>query len=308
MAKYLIIGGAGFIGSALADGLLIKGNEVVILDNLSAKPLNKINVGNKMYKVDIDNENIVLDIFKKEKPDFVYHLAGVINLRKSVTDALFLKDLNFLKRTKIILNACKESNIKKIIFVSSGGAIYENAKNVPTSESYLASPKSLYGLANLMIEKYIQLYYQNFNLNYTIARLSNVYGPGQWESGIVPSIIISLFKKERPIIFGNGKQTRDFVYIEDVVSALVILAKSGKNEIYNIGIGKEITLNKIIELIKSALSSKIPAKYEKSKNSGGKRSALNISKIKKDLNWKPVVSFDQGIKKTIDFYVKYKFK
>ena len=137
--------------------------------------------------------------------------------------------------------------VKRFVFVSSGGAIYENAGVIPTSEKYPASPSSLYALANLIIEKYIEIYCKNYNLDFTIARLSNVYGPGQWESGIIPSIIIKILKNESPVIYGTGKQTRDFIYIDDAVEALIMLAEKSKNGIYNIGTGKEISLNKVFE-------------------------------------------------------------
>lgn len=304
MKKYIIIGGAGFIGSALADKLSSDKNKVVVIDNFSANPAKKNNPKVKNYKTDVESEKEILRILKKEKPDFVFHLAGAINLRKNIADPLFSKDLNFLQRTKIVLNACSENNVKKIIFISSGGAINENAFKIPTPENYLSCPRSLYGMANLMIEKYIKLYCQNYNLNFVIARLCNVYGPGQWKSGIIPSLIISILKKQRPIIFGKGSQTRDFIYIDDAVLALIVLAKKGKNEIYNIGTGKEVNLNKIFKLVKDLLDSKINAKYQKAKNLEVQRSALDIGKIKKELGWSPIVSIQEGIRKTINYYDK----
>lgn len=299
MQKYLIIGGAGFIGSHLSEELLGQGNKIVIIDNASIKITSpKI----KSYKISIDDRKKVFGIFKKEKPDFVFHLAGAINLRRPIEDPLFIKDIDFLSRTAIILEACKENNVKKIVFVSSGGAIYENAKIIPTKEDYFASPNSLYGSASLMIEKYIALYCNNHAMHFTIPRVSNVYGPRQWQSGFIPATITKLLKKESPVIFGTGNQTRDFIYISDLVEALIILVKKGKNEIYNVGSGKEITLKKVFAEIKSLSDSNISATYKNAKISETQRSVMNIKKIQKEFNWSPKTNFTQGLLKTIEWH------
>ncbi|MBI3337218.1 MAG: NAD-dependent epimerase/dehydratase family protein [Candidatus Staskawiczbacteria bacterium] len=306
MKKFLIIGGGGFIGFHLSETLLKLGHSVVIIDDFSTSiNFGKINSKIKVYKTDIDNLNRVKDIFKKEKPDFVYHLAGAINLRRQITDSLFAKDLNILARTKIILDACLENNVKKIIFISSGGAIYENAKIVPTAEDYSVHPVSLYGLANLMIERYIELYHKENNLNFIILRLSNVYGPRQWKSGIIPSIIIKILKKEKPIIYGDGIQTRDFIYIDDAVNALILAAEIEKRGIYNVGSGKEIRINEIFRITKNFLNTKIVPIHKNLKEQETKRSLLGIKKIKKDFGWQPKVGIKEGLDKTIEWFQKH---
>lgn len=299
MKKYLIIGGAGFIGSHLSEALLSRGNKVVIIDSA---PFASSKI--KAYKVNADDSKKVTGVFKKEKPDFVFHLAGAINLRREITHPLFLKDMDFLSRAKIILDACKKNNVKKIIFISSGGAIYKNAKTIPTAENYLAHPASLYGLANLAIEKYIELYCKNSKMHFSIARLSNVYGPRQWESGFIPAMIIKMLKEESPVIYGNGNQTRDFVYVDDAVSALIMLAEKGGTQTYNIGSGKEISLNKVFTLIKELLGVKIKTAHKAKKVFETKRSAVDIKKIKKELGWKPKTDIKEGILKTIEWFKK----
>ena len=304
MKKFLIIGGAGFIGSHLSETLLKLGYSAVIIDDFSTNALKKINSKIKIYKTDIESLDKVKDIFKKEKPDFVYHLVGAINLRRQITDPLSIKDLDILGRTKLILDICLESKVKKIIFISSGGAIYESAKVIPTPEDYLVHPTSLYGLANLMIEKYIELYYRKNNLNFVILRLSNVYGPRQWKSGIIPSIIAKLLKKERPIIYGNGIQTRDFIYIDDAISALILATEKGKREIYNVGSNKEISFNEIFTVIKNLLDAKNSPIYKKSTAQETQRSAMDIAKIKKEFGWQPKIDLKKGILKTIEWFQK----
>ena len=300
--KFLITGGAGFIGSHLAEDLLKLGHKVIIIDDFSSSAVEKIGPKIKIYKTDVENFDKIREIFKKEKPDIVYHLAGVINLRHRITSPLFVKTMDILGRTKIILDSCLANNVKKIIFISSGGAIYENAKVIPTPQDYPAHPMSLYGLANLIVEKYIESYYKEYGLNFMILRLSNVYGPRQWGSGIIPSIIMKILKKEKPIIYSDGNQTRDFIYINDAVEASIMLAERGKNGIYNIGTGKEISLNEIFKLIKDISNIKVNPMRKNLKVAEARRSALDIKKIKKEFGWYPKTNIKEGLEETIDWY------
>ncbi len=302
MKKYLIIGGAGFIGSHLSEALLSQGNNVVIIDNASTASIRIHNSKIKSYKINIEEAKKVANVFEKEKPDVVFHLAGAISLRRVIADPLFLKDMHFLSRTKIILDACKKHKIKKIVFISSGGAIYESAKVIPTKEEYPAHPSSLYGLANVITEKYIELYGKNYNLDFTIARLSNAYGPRQWQSGFIPATIIKMLKKESPVIYGTGNQTRDFIYIDDVVKALIMLAKKGNNEIYNVGSGKEVSLNEVFKLTKDFLGAKIKPLYKNLSVLETRRSAIDTEKIKKEFGWHPKTNIKEGLLKTIKWY------
>lgn len=303
--KYLIIGGAGFIGSHFSEALLKSGNKVVIIDDFSTGKKENTLPDAKTYHADIDNAGQVDSIFKKEMPDFVYHFAGVINLRRPVTDPLFLKSLDVLGRINLVLDACRKYRVKKIVFIASGGAIYENASKVPTKEDYPAHPASLYGLANVMIEKYMEVYHKEHGLPYVILRLSNVYGPRQWESGIIPSLITKNLNNQKPVIYGNGSQTRDFVYVDDVVSALLLA--SGKNAagIYNVASTKEVSVNNLLALIRQ-LTGHHGAKplHMTSKEQGVKRSALSIQKIKKEFAWLPKTSLKKGLEKTVEWFKK----
>jgi len=304
MGKYLIIGGAGFIGSHLCEALLAAGNNVVVIDDFSTGAMKDVDPKINMHNANIDDADEVARIFEQEKPDVVYHLAGAINLRRPIKDPLFLKSLNVLGRTKIILDACKATQVKKLVFISSGGAIYENANQVPTDEQYPAHPTSLYGLVNLATEKYIELFSKSHNLPYVILRLSNVYGPRQWETGIIPSLIMHLLRKESPTINGDGTQTRDFIYIEDVVEACMMAVNgAGITGIYNVGSQQEVSLNEIFESVKRILDEPgTKAIYQTSVLQESKRSALDIQKIKQEINWQPNVSLQEGLKKTIAWF------
>ncbi|MBM3206357.1 MAG: NAD-dependent epimerase/dehydratase family protein [Candidatus Staskawiczbacteria bacterium] len=303
MSKYFIIGGAGFIGSHLSEKLFNLGNQVVVLDNFSTGNKKNINEKITFHAINIDDEKELEKVFSKEKPDVVFHLAGVINLRRKIDDPLFESDLDFLSRTEKIIKACSKVNVKKIVFISSGGAIYQNATQVPTKESYLAHPSSLYGLANLMIEKYIEIFCKTKKINYALLRLGNVYGPRQWTTGIIPSLILSLKNNESPVIYGDGTQTRDFIYIDDVVEGIIASAEKLGSETYNLGSGKEISLNQAFKTIGDLLNIKgIKPMYMEVNDQDTKRSSLDISKIEKETDWHPIVAFEDGLKKTIEWF------
>ncbi|MCK4520284.1 NAD-dependent epimerase/dehydratase family protein [Candidatus Parcubacteria bacterium] len=299
--KNLILGGGGFIGSHLSEALIKNKNDVVVIDHFSASSKNILPSQVKIYNLDISSP-LVKKIFREEKPDFVFNLAGPIHLRRGISDPLFENGFDVIKGFKKILDYSHTFQIKKLIFASSGGAIYESAKILPTSEDYPAHPSSLYGRANLILERLLEEYYKSHKLNFIILRLSNVYGPRQWESGAIPSFINRIKKDKSPIIYSHGQTTRDFIFIEDVIRAFLISAKSKEIGIFNVGSSQEITLNEVIQKISKILGKNIEPKYYPKKNEIT-RSFLNYAKIKKQLKWKPCIDFDEGLKKTIDWYL-----
>lgn len=299
--RCLITGGAGFIGSHLTDELIKQGYQVIVIDSLLRDKKQDLNSEIKLYRFDIINPK-VFDVFKKEKPDIVYHLAGPINLRSKINDPLLNKGLNVFRGTKRILDYSHILNIKKFIFVSSAGAIYSGSRVIPTPEDYLSHPTSFYGLANLILERLLEEYHKMYKLNSIILRLSNIYGPRQWGSGVIPSFINQISRNKSPVINNDGKQTRDFVYIDDVVRALLIIAKTKKTGIFNVGSAQEISLNELFKKIIVILNLKIKPSYNFAEKEETQRSALDCSKIKKELNWEPKVNLEEGLKRTIDWF------
>ena len=318
--KILVTGGAGFIGSHLVDALIERGYKVVVIDNLSTgkkENLNpaffkksKVSAKAKFYKVDICSPK-VSEIFAKEKPEIVFHLAAQINVRKSVEDPISDAKTNILGSLNIIKSFIREIGVQslehsrnsKFIFASSGGAIYGKVQKIPTPENYLPNPISPYGIAKLTIERYLKFYKETFGLNFISLRFANVYGPRQdpkGEAGVVSIFIDKILKRERPIIFGSGNQTRDFVFVEDVVSALLkAIEYQGNKEVFNIGTGIETSINELEELISKIIDKKIQPKFEPAKPGDLKRSCLDISLAKKELKWKPKYNLENGLKKTI---------
>jgi len=284
--KILILGGSGFIGRHLTEELLKNSNKVVIVDK--KKPANKKAA---FYKVDAESRKALKNVFNKEKPAVVFYLAGAINLREKFSD----ENLNILLKTKIIIDFCLEYRVKKLIFLSSA-SVYGNAKKVPTPESHEGFAGSIYGIANQLIEKQIS----ESGVPFVILRLANVYGPGQWKTGIIPATIIKFLNGESPIINGNGNQTRDFIYVTDVVKAsLLAMSRSG---IYNVGSGKDFSIKKITGMIKNMLNSKIEPAYKANKHGGVKKNLLDTTKIKEDFHWNPKINLQEGLDKTIEYY------
>jgi UDP-glucose 4-epimerase len=306
--KILVTGGAGFIGSHLVDALIERGHKVVVIDNLSTGKKENINKKAKFYKIDICSPKIG-EIFKKEKPEIVFHFAAQINVRKSVEDPLFDAKVNILGSLNVIQNFLQlpTSNFQlpTFIFASTGGAIYGETKKIPTPENHPANPISPYGIAKLTVENYLRFYKENFGLKFISLRFSNVYGPRQdpkGEAGVVAIFIEKLSKGERPTIFGDGNQTRDFIFVEDAVSAcLKAMEYKGEKEIFNIGTGIETSINELYEIISKLLRTKIKPKYAPEKPGDLKRSCLDISLAKRELKWRPKYNLEKGLRETIKF-------
>ena len=302
--KILITGGAGFIGSNLTDEL-IKSHQVIIVDNLSTGQRKNLNSQAKFYQIDIRDPKIS-KIFEKEKPKIVFHLAAQINVRKSVENPIRDAEINILGSLNLLEN-CKKFGIKKIIFTSTGGAIYGESNIIPTPETYSAWPLSPYGIAKFAIEKYLNYYYKSFGLSYIALRLANVYGPRQnaeGEAGVVAIFCNRILKEQRPTIFGDGKQTRDFIFVEDVVEAAILALNKDKIGIFNVGMGRETSINEIFQKLRQLTGKEIEAVYAPAKKGDVRRSCLNYFEIKNEFGWEPKHTLEQGLTKTLESIIK----
>ncbi len=300
MSKILVTGGAGFIGSTLVDKLISEGHDVVIIDDLSSGKKDYVNAKAKLYEIDICSSKIE-KVFKKEKFDFVYHLAAQIDVRKSVSDPAFDNKINALGGLNIIMNA-HASGVKKIIFSSTGGAIYGEAEEIPTTESSPTYPVSPYGIHKLTVEKYLNYYFQVYGLNYTVLRFANVYGPRQFkggEAGVIAIFIDNAVKNLESMQFGDGLQTRDFVYVDDVVRGLYLALNIDCQSEINIGSGIETNLLNICSSIEKALDGPIKVKEMPGKPGEQRRSCLSYERAKEVLDWQPQINLEEGIKRTI---------
>lgn len=303
MSKILVTGGAGFIGSNLVDALIEKGYQVVVVDNLYSGKKENINKKAKFYEVDICDKNLE-EVFKKEKPEIVDHHAAQIDLRKSVADPLFDAKVNILGSINL-LNNCLKYGVKKIIFASTGGAIYGDASVLPTPEDYPAWPVSPYGIAKLTVEHYLYFYYTAYKLPYIALRYGNVYGPRQdphGEAGVVAIFTQKMLERKKPIINGDGKQTRDFVFVGDVVNANLLALKSNFVGPINIGTGIQTNVNKIFRILNNLTGKKAKEVHGEAKTGEQKTSCLSIKRAKKILGWEPKVELEEGLKRTVEYF------
>lgn len=301
--KILVTGGAGFIGSHLVDQLIKEDHKVVVIDNLSTGKKENLNPKAKFYKIDICDEKIS-QIFKKEKPEIVFHYAAQINARQSVKDPIFDAKVNIFGSLNILEN-CRKFNIKKIIFASSGGEIYGDAKEIPTSETYFPSPISPYGVGKLTIEKYLDAYFKLFKIPYIALRYGNVYGPRQnpdGEAGVVAIFIGKMLKNEQPLIHGDGRQTKDYIFIDDAIDATILSFKKDFKGILNIGTGRETSVLEIFYKLEELTNSQVEEKHIALPPCGFKRGCLSIKKTKKELGWQPKYSLDEGLRKTVEWF------
>lgn len=303
--KILVTGGAGFIGSHVVDALINKNHEVVVVDNLSTGKKENVNSKSKLIEEDITNFSAIENIFTKENPEIIYHLAAQIDVRKSVADPLSDAKTNILGGINLVKLA-HEHQVKKFIFSSTGGAIYGDTDERPTPESHSESPLSPYGIAKLTIDKFLYYYHEVFGLNYTSLRYGNIYGPRQnphGEAGVVAIFLNKMLQGNQPVINGDGLQSRDYAYVEDVARAnLLALEHADKNGIYNIGTGVETDVNELFSQINTHFKNKFQEVHGPAKLGEQKTSCLSYKKITRELGWEPQVDFSTGIHHTFEWF------
>lgn len=303
--KILVTGGAGFIASHIVDAYIDLGFEVVVLDNLSSGKKSFVNSRAKLYHEDLLDFKKVKKILLSEKPDIINHHAAQISVRDSVSDPINDAKVNILGFINL-LEAAKVIHIRKVIFASSGGAIYGDAKILPTPESYQPLiPLSPYGINKLSSEYYLNYYYHVFKIPFIALRYSNVYGPRQnphGEAGVVAIFTLKLLKGEIPIINGDGLQTRDYVYVGDVVEANRKAVISDKVGAFNIGTSKETNVIEIFKIIQRFTGGNLQVKYGPIKTGEQKRSCLDCKIAAKKIGWEAEVNLEKGLQKTIKYF------
>jgi UDP-glucose 4-epimerase len=305
--KSIVTGGAGFIGSTLVDKLINLGHNVVVIDNLYSGRRDYVNASAKFYEVDICNEVKIKEIFDHESADgdidYVFHLAAQIDVRLSVKDPVFDNQVNVLGSLNILDNAYRHG-VKKIIFASTGGALYGGAEEIPTLETYPTYPFSPYGIHKLTFEKYLSYYYKVYGQKYTSLRFANIYGPRQYkggEAGVVAIFIDNAVADKVSFINGDGLQTRDFVYVDDVVNAFVVASQSDYVGEVNISTGIENNLLDILSAIEKALSREVMKEFRPALAGEERRSCLDYTKAKQIFDWQPTIFIDEGVNRTIEW-------
>ena len=301
--KVLVTGGAGFIGSHLVDRLVQEGNQVIVIDNLSTGKRKQVNKKAQFYKMDIRSKRIER-VFRKERPLIVVHLAAQMNVRLSTEDPGFDAEVNILGTVNLLEHAVKHG-VRKLSFASSGGAVYGEQEVFPAWESHRTDPMSPYGISKLAGEKYLAYYTNTTGLRHVVLRFGNVYGPRQepeGEAGVIAIFSKLMLDGGQPIINGTGKQTRDFVYVDDVVESIMATIGEDVQGIFNVGTGQESTVNECYGIIKELTNSSCKDLYGAAKKGEQFRSVLDVKKLREGFDWEPQVSLPEGLQMTVEFF------
>jgi len=301
--KILFTGGAGFIGSNVVDALIDLGHDVVVVDNLSSGFKRNLNPKARFYKLGIGDRELS-DVFEREKPEIVGHHAAQIDVRKSSEDPVTDARNNILGSLNIITNCCK-FNVRRIIYASTGGAIYGDPEYLPADERHPVNPISQYGVSKHTVEHYLYLYSAMYRLDYVALRYANVYGPRQnpfGEAGVVAIFAIQMLTGKRSTIFGPGDKTRDYIHISDVVAANIRALDRGTNSVINIGTGVETSDQEVFDTLAEVLEYRESPVYAPVRKGEVYRICLKCSKARDLLDWSPRLSFKDGIAKTAEYY------
>ena len=304
MAKIVVTGGAGFVGSHVVEELIGQGgHELHVIDDLSSGTVDNLFPQVTFHKLDIRSEKLP-ELLLAINPDAIVHTAAQMSVRLSMEDPVFDTDVN-VKGLVNILHAFKGKKMPYLAFTSTGGAIYGEQDSFPAPETHPIRPASVYGLAKRVSELYLDLWARVYGLRFAALRLGNVYGPRQnphGEAGVVAIFCKKILAGQGCTINGSGEQTRDFVYVKDVARAIV-LAVSGKVcGTFNIGTGKEASVNELYSMISESLASKAKAAYGPPAAGEQMRSCIDASLALKTFGWKPLVTVKEGIQKTADWF------
>ncbi|MGA1823851.1 MAG: NAD-dependent epimerase/dehydratase family protein [bacterium] len=301
--KILITGGAGFIGSHVVEAMLAEGHQAIVVDDLSSGKKERLPPEVIFYNLDI-RDKAVENVFTQEKPDIICHHAAQISVKISVDDPLLDADINIIGGINIAKLSAAHG-VKQFIFSSTGGAIYGEQDYFPADEKHPARPISPYGVAKLSFENYLFYFHQVHGLNYTVLRYSNVYGPRQdpyGEAGVVAIFSKKMLVNQQAIINGDGHQTRDFVYVQDVARANVCALKLSGRNCLNIGTGMETTINEIFHELKNLTASSIKEIHGPALLGEQRRSVISAKKAYQVMGWQPETSLHEGLSKTIEYF------
>jgi len=302
--KVLVTGGAGFIGSHVVDSLISAGYEVVVVDDLSTGRLANLNPAATFYQVDIRSQQLS-EVFEKERPAYVDHHAAQMDVRRSIADPLFDAEVNVIGSINLI-ECCRRYGVKRLIYISTGGAVYGEPEYLPCDEAHPVNPICPYGASKHTVEHYLYMYQQNYGLDYIVLRYPNVYGPRQdphGEAGVVAIFTGQMLAGGQVVINGDGEQQRDFVYVEDCAQAnLMAMTSQNANQIYNLGYGRGTTVNEIFNTLKNITGYQLAATHGPAKVGETRQIYLDATKAQKELGWKPTVDLEEGLQRTADYF------
>lgn len=299
----LVTGGAGFIGSHVVDAYLAAGHRVVVVDDLSSGRKENLNARATFYQFDIRSDELS-QVFQKESIDVVNHHAAQMDVRRSVADPKFDASVNVIGGLNVF-ECARQYGVRRIIFASTGGAIYGEQDYFPADEEHPLRPLSPYGITKLASEKYLFYYKEVHGMEHTILRYANVYGPRQnphGEAGVVAIFCNKMLNGEQPVINGDGTQTRDYTYVGDVVKANLLALQAKGSAVYNIGTGVETDVNTLFRILRQYVNPSCPEHHGPAKLGEQRRSVISSEKIKRELGWSPSVTLEDGLRMTAESF------
>lgn len=302
--KVLVTGGAGFIGSHIVDLLVESGFRVSVVDDLSTGRFENINPGVNFYRVGVGSGDFG-EVIARERPDAVVHQAAQVDVQRSLREPLADAEINILGAVNL-LEACRRYNVSKVVYASSA-AVYGNPAYLPVDEKHPVKPQSPYGASKYTVEHYLRIYSEVYGVRYTVLRYANVYGPRQdagGEGGVVAIFVDKLLSAEAPKIFGDGEQTRDFVFVKDVAAANLAALHRGDGLILNVSTGAMLSVNSLFHAIKSITMSSLSPVYCPPRPGDITHSYLANEKAREALEWRPRYSLEDGLRETVEFYKK----
>jgi UDP-glucose 4-epimerase len=302
--KILVTGGAGFIGSHIVDAYLGLGHDVTVVDNLTTGNPDNLNPKAKFIKFDIREPGLE-GIFREGRFDVVNHHAAQINVRTSLEDPVFDGQVNVIGSLNVISQSARHK-VKRVIFASSGGAIYGEPEKYPIPEDSPMLPLSPYGVAKMTTEYYLRVFHNLYGLDYVVFRYSNVYGPRQIsksEAGVISIFIDQILKGEKCFVNGDGNQVRDYVFVGDVVAANV-LALDCPPDHFNVGTGQATSVNDLIDILSAVAGREVNHGHRDAIPGEVLKSVLDHTKVRNKIGWRPRVNIKEGIKQTYDYYVR----
>jgi UDP-glucose 4-epimerase len=303
--KILVTGGAGFIGSHVADAYIAAGHDVAILDDLSRGSERNLNPPARLYRGDIRDRDFVEYVFATERPEAVNHHAAQMDVRRGVREPAFDASVNILGSIHL-LDAAVAHKVRRFVYISTAGAAYGEPNQMPVPEDYPINPITPYGISKHTVEHYLFTFAVLYGLRYVVLRYGNVYGPRQsskGEAGVFAIFCEQMLEGIRPVIYGDGSKVRDYVYVDDVARANVLALEKGTGEIFNIAAGVPTRDDEVFRLVRDALGVRgVEPEYVAKRPGEIDRIYLDISKPVRLLGWTPRVTLEEGTRRTVEFF------
>jgi UDP-glucose 4-epimerase len=301
--RILVTGGAGFIGSNVVDRYVALGHEVAVLDNLSSGFRAFVHPKARLIEADVTDAAAVERAFAGVRPEILNHHAAQIDVRRSVSDPVFDATVNVLGGLRL-LEACTRHGVRKVIYASTGGALYGEGRQLPATEDHPVNPEAPYGASKHALEHYLYLWRMLHRLDFTVLRYPNVFGPRQnphGEAGVNAIFIGLMLERKRPKIFGTGEQVRDYLYVDDVVAANVAALERGSGAMLNLGTGVGTSVLDIVRELNAILGTAIEPVFEAARPGEIQRIYLDATRAREALGWAPATAFRDGLRKTVEW-------